>query len=100
MADTKVETVTNDLKALSEDAKKVAKEIKEDALEKSTELSNKCLDLLTTVVATAKEVPGAAAAKTKEVALSTDDYVHQNPWRAVTIAAGVGLVFGFLFAKK
>ena len=37
--------------------------------------------------------------KTKAAALATDEYVHDNPWRAVGIAAGVGLVVGMLIAR-
>ena len=37
--------------------------------------------------------------KTKAPALATDEYVHDNPWRAVGIAAGVGLVVGMLIAR-
>ena len=37
--------------------------------------------------------------KTKAAALATDEYVHDNPWRAVGIAAGVGLVIGMLISR-
>ncbi len=37
--------------------------------------------------------------KTKAAALATDEYVHDNPWRAVGIAAGVGLVVGMLISR-
>lgn len=100
MAEIKTDAVVEDLKALSQDAKKMVREAQDDAREKTAELSNKCLELLNTVVATAREVPSVAAAKTKEVAVTTDDYVHQNPWRAVTLSAGIGLVLGILLSKK
>jgi ElaB/YqjD/DUF883 family membrane-anchored ribosome-binding protein len=38
--------------------------------------------------------------KTKEAARATDDYVHENPWRAVGVAAGVGLVVGLLIGRR
>ena len=38
--------------------------------------------------------------KTKQAARATDDYVHDNPWRAVGIAAGVGLVIGLLIGRR
>ena len=38
--------------------------------------------------------------KTKEAARATDDYVHENPWRAVGVAAGVGLVIGLLIGRR
>jgi ElaB/YqjD/DUF883 family membrane-anchored ribosome-binding protein len=30
----------------------------------------------------------------------TDEYVQENPWRAVGIAAGVGLVIGLLIGRR
>jgi ElaB/YqjD/DUF883 family membrane-anchored ribosome-binding protein len=42
----------------------------------------------------------AVIAKTKEAAKATDEYVHENPWKAVGIAAGVGLVVGMLISRN
>ncbi|MDO8293659.1 MAG: DUF883 family protein [Gallionella sp.] len=41
----------------------------------------------------------AVVARTKEAAKVTDEYVHENPWKAVGIAAGVGLVIGMLISR-
>ncbi|MBM3344555.1 MAG: DUF883 domain-containing protein [Betaproteobacteria bacterium] len=38
--------------------------------------------------------------KTKHAARATDEYVHDNPWRAVGIAAGVGLIVGLLIGRR
>ncbi|HLN86035.1 MAG TPA: DUF883 family protein [Candidatus Limnocylindrales bacterium] len=38
--------------------------------------------------------------KSKECAELADDYVRENPWSAVGIAAGVGLVLGLLIRGK
>jgi len=42
----------------------------------------------------------AAAAQTREAAEAADDYVHDNPWAAMGVAAAVGIVIGILIAKK
>ncbi len=42
----------------------------------------------------------AVVAKTKQAAKATDEYVHENPWKAVGIAAGVGLVVGMLVSRS
>jgi ElaB/YqjD/DUF883 family membrane-anchored ribosome-binding protein len=42
----------------------------------------------------------AMIAKTKEAAGATDAYVHENPWMAVAIAAGAGLVIGLLSGRR
>jgi ElaB/YqjD/DUF883 family membrane-anchored ribosome-binding protein len=38
--------------------------------------------------------------KTKAAARATDEYVHDHPWHAVGIAAGVGLVVGLLIGRR
>lgn len=38
--------------------------------------------------------------RAKQAATATDDYVKGNPWTAVGIAAGVGILLGFLAAKR
>ena|SRR5689334_16503923 len=38
--------------------------------------------------------------KTRIAARATDDFVHENPWRAVGIAAGVGLIVGMLIGRR
>lgn len=38
--------------------------------------------------------------RTKAAAKATDQLVHENPWQAVAIAAGVGLLFGMLSGRR
>ena len=36
----------------------------------------------------------------KQAAKITDQYVHESPWKAVGISAGVGLLVGILIARR
>lgn len=38
--------------------------------------------------------------KTKAAAKATDEYVHDHPWHAVGVAAGIGLVVGMLIGRR
>ena len=38
--------------------------------------------------------------QTKAAAKATDQLVHEKPWQAVAIAAGVGLLFGMLSGRR
>ncbi|MGN6385312.1 MAG: hypothetical protein ABS95_01590 [Verrucomicrobia bacterium SCN 57-15] len=38
--------------------------------------------------------------KTKEAATATDEFVRDNPWAALGIAATVGCVVGYLLSRK
>jgi ElaB/YqjD/DUF883 family membrane-anchored ribosome-binding protein len=42
----------------------------------------------------------AVVARTKEAARATDEYVHENPWKAVGIGAAVGLIVGMLMSRR
>lgn len=45
------------------------------------------------------EAEQAVVERAKQAAHVTDEYVHDNPWRAVGIAAGVGLIIGMLIGR-
>lgn len=38
--------------------------------------------------------------KAKAAGHATDEFVHQNPWKSIGIAAGVGLVVGLLISRR
>lgn len=40
------------------------------------------------------------AGKAKAAAKATDQYVHENPWKSIGIAAGVGLLLGLLISRR
>ncbi len=42
----------------------------------------------------------AVAAKTRQAAKATDAYVHENPWKAIGIGAGIGLIIGMLISRS
>ncbi len=46
------------------------------------------------------EAEQLALAKAKAAAAATDEYVHEKPWQAVGIAAGIGLVIGLLIGRR
>ena len=41
-----------------------------------------------------------AAATAKDAGKAADVFVHENPWKAIGIAAGIGLVFGLLISRR
>jgi len=42
----------------------------------------------------------AVVEKTKATAKATDEYVQENPWKAVGIGTAVGVVIGMLLARR
>ena len=39
-------------------------------------------------------------AKAKAAGHATDEFVHENPWKSIGIAAGLGLVVGLLISRR
>ncbi|MCB5195082.1 DUF883 family protein [Deefgea salmonis] len=46
------------------------------------------------------EIEAVAVNKAKVAAQQTDQYVHAHPWQAVGVGAAVGLLIGFLAARR
>ncbi|PIL45392.1 hypothetical protein CR105_09505 [Massilia eurypsychrophila] len=38
--------------------------------------------------------------KTREAAKATDEYVHENPWRAIAIGGAAGLLLGLAISRR
>lgn len=38
--------------------------------------------------------------RAKAAAKATDVYVHENPWKAIGVSAGLGLLIGFLMGRR
>jgi ElaB/YqjD/DUF883 family membrane-anchored ribosome-binding protein len=46
-----------------------------------------------------RELQGAAYEKGTAAARATDEYVHENPWTLIGVAAAVGLIVGLVIAS-
>lgn len=93
-------TVRNDMKTLVRDAQQLFREASLATGERAEELRAKGQDLLDGAALRAQELQAAAMETGKELAAGTDSYVRQNPWKAVAISAGVGLLVGMLISRK
>ncbi len=100
MLESSLKTVRTDMKTLIRDAQELFREATSVTGVKAEELRKQGLNLLDTAVAKAQDVQAAALETGKELASDADDYVRDNPWRAVAISAGVGLLVGLLISRK
>jgi ElaB/YqjD/DUF883 family membrane-anchored ribosome-binding protein len=46
------------------------------------------------------ELEKTAVRRARELASEGDEYVHDNPWTAVGVAAGVGVLLGVLVSRR
>ncbi len=68
--------------------------------EKLGEIRAKAETSLGAVKATMADAPATLLNKTKEAAALADDYVQDNPWRSIGLAASVGLIVGLLISRR
>ncbi len=47
-----------------------------------------------------RELQGSAVERATDAARATDDYVHENPWQVIAIAAGVGVLVGLVLSSR
>lgn len=92
--------VIADFKVVVTDAEALLKATANQGGEKLAEVRAKAEESLRVVKARMASAQDALLAKTREAAKATDTYVHENPWKAVGVAAGVGLVVGLLIARR
>lgn len=92
---------------LIDDAKDVLREtaeLIEAAANASPEESKKIYAKIAQNLNSAKhrlvEIESAAVEKAKVAAKRTDEFVHDHPWQAVGVGAAVGLLIGFLAARR
>jgi ElaB/YqjD/DUF883 family membrane-anchored ribosome-binding protein len=94
------EQLVNDFKVVVADAEALLKATASQGGEKLAEVRAKTEKSLNVAKARIADAQSVVLAKTKEAAKVTDEYVHENPWRSVGFAAGVGLVVGLLIGRK
>ena len=89
-----------DLKVVVADAEELIKLTAGQAGEKVAAIRDKMKHGLEQAKTRIVELEGRAVEKTKAAARATDAYVHENPWKSIGIAAGVGFLLGLLIGRR
>ncbi|OGA53957.1 MAG: hypothetical protein A3F74_11590 [Betaproteobacteria bacterium RIFCSPLOWO2_12_FULL_62_58] len=94
------EKLTQDLKIVIADAEELLRATASQAGEKVVVAREKIQDSLHRAKVKLAEAEDVMMDKTKQAARATDEYVHENPWKAVGAAAGIGLIIGLLIGRR
>jgi len=100
MTDVTREKLVADFKVVVADAEEILRATAGQAGDKMGELRAKLQDHLSSARQSLAEAQAAVVVRTKEVARATDDYVHDNPWRSIGIATGIGFIIGLLIGRR
>jgi ElaB/YqjD/DUF883 family membrane-anchored ribosome-binding protein len=92
--------MVDDFKAIVTDADDLLQATAKVSGEGFNAAREKFVERLKSAKASLAEAERHAVDKAKQAATATDDYVKGNPWTAVGIAAGIGILIGFIVAKR
>ena len=94
------EKLLDDFNAVIAEAEQLLKSVANEGGDKADTLRLKVEENLRAAKARLKDLEGAVVEKTRAAAHATDDYVHDHPWQAIGVAAGVGVVVGLLLNRR
>lgn len=94
------EQLISDIKSVISEAEDMLSATADQAGEKMVNLRERIKTRLVDAKARLVEAEKALLAKSAEAARATDEFVHESPWAAVGIAAGVGLLVGMLISRR
>jgi ElaB/YqjD/DUF883 family membrane-anchored ribosome-binding protein len=98
--ETSKEKLVSDLKTLVGDAEELLKASASQAGETISAVRQKIEQSLIEGKKSLADAEKVLIQKSKECAEIADDYVRENPWSAVGVAAGIGLVVGMLIRRS
>lgn len=94
------EKLISDFKVVVADAEALLKASAGQGGEALAAVRARVQDSLTVAKSKMLEAEEELLEKTKAAAKATDEYVHDHPWHAVGVAAGIGLVVGMLIGRR
>ena len=92
--------LVTDLKVVIADAEDLLKATASHAGEKAAAARLKIQDSIDSAKEKLANLSEVGVYKAKAAARATDDYVHDNPWQSVGIAAVAGVVLGLLISRR
>lgn len=94
------EKLMQDLRVVVADAEELLRATAGQAGEKVSSARERIQESLSHAKGRLIAAEEAVVAKTRQAAKATDEYVHENPWKSVGIAAGAGLIIGMLISRS
>ncbi len=92
--------LVNDLRVVISDAEELLRSTAGDVGATASELRVRMQARLQQAKANLVQLQETAVARAKAAGVAADDFVHENPWKAIGAAAGAGLVIGLLIGRR
>lgn len=100
MQEANVDKLVQDLRAVMEDAEALLRATAGQAGDQIRQVRARAEETLRAARERLSAAEDQLLGQVRDSAKAADRYVHDNPWAAVGIAAGVAFVLGFLVARR
>lgn len=100
MTDVNKDKLISDIKLVIADSEELLRATAGQAGEKIAEIRARTADRLAAAKIKLADAEAALVDRAKQVGRAADDYVHDNPWRSVGLAAGIGFIAGLLIGRR
>jgi ElaB/YqjD/DUF883 family membrane-anchored ribosome-binding protein len=94
------EQLASDIRAVIADSEELLNATAGQAGEKINAARARAEESISAIKGRIEEIEQVVVDKAKAAAKATDTYVHENPWPAIGIAAGVGFLLGLLARRR
>ncbi len=92
--------LVNDIKLVIADAEEMLLATADQTGDRIAELRARIKDRLLAAQIRLEAAEAVLLEKTRAAARATDDFVHENPWQAVGIGAGIGFLLGLVLGRR
>ena len=92
--------LVSDLKTVMNDAEALLKATSDQTGDRIDAVRAQAEESLRQARARVNEMEQQALRAAREMADATEEYVRDNPWQSVGVAAGVGLLLGLLIGRR
>jgi ElaB/YqjD/DUF883 family membrane-anchored ribosome-binding protein len=100
VSDVTKDKLISDVKLVIADTEELLRATAGQAGEKIADIRARTQDRLAAAKIKLAEAEAALLDKAKQAGRVADDYVHDNPWRSVGVAAGFGFIVGLLIGRR
>ncbi|MBW4047258.1 MAG: DUF883 domain-containing protein [Proteobacteria bacterium] len=97
---TATDRLVTELKEIASDAEELLRLTAGQAGDKIADVRTRLGQSLSSVKGQLAQFEAEMLQRGKEVARATDEYVHDNPWKAIGATAGVAFLLGLLIGRR
>jgi ElaB/YqjD/DUF883 family membrane-anchored ribosome-binding protein len=92
--------LVDDVRVLIDDTEELVMATASQASEKIVDIRNRTQQAVANLKPQLAKLETVVTQRAKSTVTEADAYIHENPWTAIGVSAGVGLVIGLLIGRR